>query len=134
MNSKSWKHGQQCKKGLIKQYFNKVDIKSLETAQKTCKKGCDEDAKCKFATLQFAPPPEAQACELFGMDCKGHIDDVKGAHLYEKGTDRKIEGMHCWKCHIHFDVKIDFNRLLQILLFKMFFQIQDPTRLREKFG
>ena len=53
MNSYSWKPGQQCKKGSIKEYFNKVDIKSLETAQKTCKKGCDEEDKCKFATLQF---------------------------------------------------------------------------------
>ena len=46
------------------------------------------------------------------MDCKGHIDDVKGAHLYEKITERKIEGMHYFKFHINFDVKIDLNTLL----------------------
>ena len=84
----------------------------METAQKTCKKGCDEDAKCKFATLQFAAPPEKQECELFGMDCKGHIDDVKGAQLYEKITERKIEGMHCLKFHVNFDIKIDLSPLL----------------------
>ena len=84
----------------------------METAQKTCKKGCDDDAKCKFATLQFAAPPEKQECELFGMDCKGHIDDVKGAHLYEKITERKIEGMHYLKFHINFDIKIHLSPLM----------------------
>ena len=84
----------------------------METAQKTCKKGCDEDAKCKFATLQITPPPEKQVCQLFGMDCKGHIDDVKGVQLYEKIIERKIEGMHYLKFHINFGIKIHLSPLL----------------------
>ena len=67
----------------LTQHFQRADLITLPEAIKECKKGCDADATCRYATLvsAFSGP---KTCEFYGTGCANKYMKLTGSHLYIK--------------------------------------------------
>ena len=73
----------------LTQHFQGADIKTLPEAMKECKKGCDADATCRYATL-FSASWGPKTCEFYGTGCENNIMELIGSHLYMKQGSETI--------------------------------------------
>ena len=73
----------------LTQHFQRADLKTLPEAMKECKKGCDADATCRYATLVSASSGP-KMCEFYGTGCENNIMELTGSHLYIKRTRETI--------------------------------------------
>ena len=73
----------------LTQHFQRADLKTLPEAMKECKKGCDADATCRYATLVSASSGP-KTCEFYGTGCENNIMELTGSHLYMKQGSETI--------------------------------------------
>ena len=74
----------------LTQHFQRADLKTLPEAMKECKKGCDADATCRYATLVSASSGP-KTCEFYGTDCENNVMELAGSHLYIKRGKETIK-------------------------------------------
>ena len=124
----------------LTQHFQRADFKTLPEAMTECKKGCDADATCRYATLVSASSGP-KTCEFYGSGCENNIMELTGSHLYMKQSSQtitrrkrqnQIEGRYYRIYNISTTPRLQIKRLSQNTSINKISKLQEQTLQDQK--